>query len=122
MCDNTPNQPPKFKTKRWVQINDESRETYDVNNDIKIKTSTKRSSLYDCSNDITYISGIRYTISHNYVKIKVDLYDSLPLEKTSTFHVIICITSVFKKIKVTTTITLLEKCSYQLPTLLALFR
>ena len=31
-------------------------------------------------------SGIAYTISYNYPKIKVDLYDSLPLEKTLTFH------------------------------------
>ena len=26
-------------------------------------------------------SGITYVISHNYARIKVDLYDSLPLEK-----------------------------------------
>ena len=31
-------------------------------------------------------SGIAYAISYNYPKIKVDLYDSLPLEKTLTFH------------------------------------
>ena len=29
--DNTPNQPPKFKTENWVEINDESREAYNVN-------------------------------------------------------------------------------------------
>ena len=28
MLDNTPNQPTKFRTKNWVEINDESRETY----------------------------------------------------------------------------------------------
>ena len=39
-------------------------------------------------------------ISHNYAKIKVDLYDSLPLENTMTFHnVIIFIKSVFNKDK-----------------------
>ena len=37
-----------------------------------------------------------YVISHNYGKLKVDAYDSLPLEKKKTFHiVIILIKSVF---------------------------
>ena len=27
LLDNTPNQPSKFKTKKWVEINDESRGT-----------------------------------------------------------------------------------------------
>ena len=41
-------------------------------------------------------SGIVYVFSHNYAKIKVDSYDSLPLEKTLTLHkVIILIQSVF---------------------------
>ena len=41
-------------------------------------------------------SGIAYVFSHNYAKIKVDSYDSLPLEKTLTLHkVIILIQSVF---------------------------
>ena len=44
-------------------------------------------------------------ISHNYVKIKVDSYDSLSLEKVMTFHdVIILINSVFNKEKIATTI------------------
>ena len=34
-------------------------------------------------------SGITYVISHNYGKIRVDSYDSLPLEKTMTFHNVI---------------------------------
>ena len=34
-------------------------------------------------------SGIAYVISHNYAKIEVDSYDSLPLEKTLTFHNVI---------------------------------
>ena len=45
-------------------------------------------------------SGIRYFISHTYAKIKVDTYDSLPLEKTMTFHnVIILIKLVLNKDK-----------------------
>ena len=32
---------------------------------------------------------ITYVISHNYAKIEVDSYDSLPLEKTMAFHNVI---------------------------------
>ena len=30
--------------------------------------------------------GITQVIFHNYAKMKVDSFDSLPLEKTMTFH------------------------------------
>ena len=42
-------------------------------------------------------SGIIYVISRNYAKIKVDSCDSLPLEKTMTFHNVIILKSVFNK-------------------------
>ena len=42
-------------------------------------------------------SGITHVISHNYAKIKIDLYDSLPPEKTSTLHVLTLIKAVFNK-------------------------
>ena len=50
LLDNTPNQPTKFRTKNWVEINDDSRGTYNTNSHIKFKTSMLRSSLCDCSN------------------------------------------------------------------------
>ena len=43
-----------------------------------------------------------YVISHNYAKFKVDAYDSLPVEKTLTFHNVIILTK--SRIKVTITI------------------
>ena len=50
-------------------------------------------------------SGITYFISHNYEGIKVDSYDSLPLEERLTLHnAIILIKSVLRRIKVPTTI------------------
>ena len=39
LLDNTPNQTTKFKTKNWVEINDEERGTYSTNSQIKFKTS-----------------------------------------------------------------------------------
>ena len=60
-------------------------------------------------------SGIRYFISHTYAKIKVDTYDSLPLEKTVTFHnVIILIKLVLNKDKNTYYYNIfLEKASHE---------
>ena len=45
-------------------------------------------------------SGITDSSNHNFVKIRIDSYDSLPIEKILTFHhVIILIKSVVNKIK-----------------------
>ena len=42
--------------------------------------------------------GITYDFSYNYTKIKIDLYDSLPVEKSLTLHnVITLIKSVSNK-------------------------
>ena len=45
MLENTPNQPTKFRTKNWVEINDDSRGTYNTKTQIKFKTSMLRTSL-----------------------------------------------------------------------------
>ena len=49
LLDNTPNQPSKFKTKNWVEINGESQGTDDKDNWIRFKTLMLRSSLCDYS-------------------------------------------------------------------------
>ena len=45
LLDNASNQPSKFRTKNWVEINDESRRRYSVNRQINFKASMLRSSL-----------------------------------------------------------------------------
>ena len=47
LLDNESNQPSKFRTKNWVEINDESRGGYTTGSDIKFKTAMIRSSLCD---------------------------------------------------------------------------
>ena len=47
MLDNTPDKPTKFRTKNWVEVNDYSRGTYNVNSQIKFKTSMLKSSYSD---------------------------------------------------------------------------
>ena len=43
----TSNQPSKFKTKNWVEIDDKSRGTYNRDNQIRFETSMLRSSFCD---------------------------------------------------------------------------
>ena len=47
LLDNASNQPYKFRTKNWVEINNESRGGYNVNSQIKFKTTMLKSSLCD---------------------------------------------------------------------------
>ena len=47
--DNTPNQLPKFRTKNWIELDDQSRGVHNVNSDIRLKTTMLRSSLCDYS-------------------------------------------------------------------------
>ena len=49
LIDDATNQPCKFRTKNWVEINDESRGTYNDNSQIKFKTTMLKCSLCDYS-------------------------------------------------------------------------
>ena len=57
LLDKTPDQPTKFRTKNWVEINDEERGTYNTNNQIKFKTSILMSSLCDYSDAYILAKG-----------------------------------------------------------------
>ena len=57
LLDSASNQPSKFRTKNWVEINDESRGTYSVNRQIIFKTSMLRSSLCDYSDACILVKG-----------------------------------------------------------------
>ena len=57
LLDNTPNQPTQLRTKNWVEINDESRGTYNTNSQIRFETSMLRTSLCDYSDAYILIKG-----------------------------------------------------------------
>ena len=59
LLDNASNQPSKFRTKNWVEMNDESRRTYNTNSQIKFKTTMLKSSL-SC-----------YTYIHTYILLYI---------------------------------------------------
>ena len=57
LLDNTSNQPSKFRTKNWVEINDDVRGVYSPNKQIRFKTSMLRSSLCDYSDAYILVRG-----------------------------------------------------------------
>ena len=57
LLDNTPNQPSKFKTENWVEIDDESNRIYNIGSQIKFKTSMLRSILCDYSDAYILVKG-----------------------------------------------------------------
>ena len=57
LIDDASNQPSKFRTKNWVEIKDESRGTYNVNSQIKFKTTMLKSSLCDYSDAYILVEG-----------------------------------------------------------------
>ena len=56
LLDNASNQPSKFRTRNWVEINDESRGTYTGNN-IKFKTTMLRSNSCDYADAYILVKG-----------------------------------------------------------------
>ena len=62
LIDDTSNQPSKFRTRNWVEINDELRGVYNVNSQIKFKTTMLKNSLCDYSDAYILVKG---TISVN---------------------------------------------------------
>ena len=55
--DASSNQPSKFKTKKWVEINNESRGTCNVKSQIKFKTTMLKSSSCNYSDAYIHVKG-----------------------------------------------------------------
>ena len=56
LLDTTTNKPSIFRTRNWVEVNDESREKHD-NSSIKFKTSMIRPDLCNYSDASIFVSG-----------------------------------------------------------------
>ena len=57
LLENAPNQPPKFRTKNWIEIDDDVRGVYSPNKQIRFKTAMLRSSLCDFSDAYILVKG-----------------------------------------------------------------
>ena len=56
MLETESNQPSKFTTRNWVEINDDSRGTF-TSNDINFKTTMLRSNLRDYADAYILVKG-----------------------------------------------------------------
>ena len=57
LLDNTHNEEPKFWTRKWFEINNESGGTYNTSSQTKFKTSVVRPNLWNYSNVYILVSG-----------------------------------------------------------------
>ena len=59
LLDDITNEPSKFRSRNWVEINYESRGTYNASNQIIFKTSMIRSNLCNYSDAYMYVTGTK---------------------------------------------------------------
>ena len=59
------NKPSKFRTRNWVEINDNIRGAYSPNKQIRFKTAMLRSSLCDYSDAYIFIKGNNTAAANN---------------------------------------------------------
>ena len=57
LLDSAWNKPSKFRTRNWVEINDDIRGAYSPNKQIRFKTALLRSSLFDYSDAYILVKG-----------------------------------------------------------------
>ena len=57
LIDDASDQPSKFRARDWVEINEESRGTYNVNSQIKFKIAMLKSTLYGYSDGYVLVKG-----------------------------------------------------------------
>ena len=58
LLGNTSDKVPRFITKKWIEVHDQSGETYNTNKQIRFKTSILRSDMCDYSDAYILVKGI----------------------------------------------------------------
>ena len=58
LLGNMPDKVPRFITKKWIKVHDQSGEIYNTNTQIRFKTSMLRSDLRDYSDAYIVVKGI----------------------------------------------------------------
>ena len=54
---NIPDKVPRFITKKWIEVQDQSGRTYNANKQIRFKTSTLRTDLFGYSDAYIVVKG-----------------------------------------------------------------
>ena len=61
---------PRFITEKWVEVHDQSGENYNINKEIRIKTSMLRSDLCDFNDVYIFVTG-NITVTKNYLLLMI---------------------------------------------------
>ena len=61
---------PRFVTKKWIEVYDQSEKNYNVNKEIKIKTTMLRFDLCDFSDAFIVVKGVVAVTNPNNAKKK----------------------------------------------------
>ena len=69
LLDNASNQPSRFRTKNWVEVNDDSQGTY-TNADIKFKTTMLKSDLCDYADAYIFVKGTITITGHGMMMLQ----------------------------------------------------
>ena len=64
---------PKFVTKKWIEVYDQSEENYDINKEIRTKTSMLRSDLCDFNDAYIVVKG-NITVVKKYLLLMILKY------------------------------------------------
>ena len=70
MLGTTIDEIPRFITEKWVEVHDQSGENYNINKEIRIKTSMLRSDLCDFNDVYIFVTG-NITITKNYLLLMI---------------------------------------------------
>ena len=57
LLDNTPDQLSKFRTKNWIERNDQSRGVYSTSSDIRFKSTMLKSSVCNSNDASIFVKG-----------------------------------------------------------------
>ena len=69
LLGNIPDKMPRFITKKWIEVHDQSGGAYNTNKKIRFKTSMLRSDLRDYNDAYIVVKGI-ITVSAEGIEIK----------------------------------------------------
>ena len=75
---------PKFVTKKWIEVYDQSEGNYNVNKEIRIKTSMLRSDLCDFSDVYIVVKGNITVIKRRFIPADFERPNNANLNATIT--------------------------------------
>ena len=75
---------PKFVTKKWIEVYDQSEGNYNVNKEIRIKTSMLRSDLCDFSDAYIVVTGNIIVTKKRFTANNFEAPNNINLNATNT--------------------------------------